>query len=121
MITAASLEAYSTKLPSTEPWGKDADMAQKKGPHIAKNSPTPLAKVGEVLIRFHQKVISPVDGPRSSYVPSSSTYTLEAIKKYGFLKGYVMGCDRLMRENHSRWVYPTTEVNGHTLKIDEVP
>jgi putative component of membrane protein insertase Oxa1/YidC/SpoIIIJ protein YidD len=56
-------------------------------------------------VRFHQEVISPADGPRSHFIPSSSQYTLDAMKKHGFVQGFTMGCDRLIRENSEEWVY----------------
>jgi uncharacterized protein len=101
-----------------EPWGTDACLVH---PDLPKETPHSnwLQRMGVILIRFHQKVISPVDGPRSHYVPSSSQYTKEAICKYGFFKGVMMGCDRLMRENADPWVYPTAPTdNGRILKED---
>ena len=83
-----------------EPWGKDADLHLKEPRPVQAEYTFP-----EQVIRFHQKVLSPVDGPRSHFVPCSSTYMLKAIRKHGFLKGYAMGCDRLMRENSDPWVY----------------
>jgi uncharacterized protein len=104
------------------PWGKDADLAAPP-PKIAcpSSSPSILTRAGIKLIRFHQTVISPADGPRSHFIPSSSQYTLDAMKKYGFLKGFTMGCDRLMRENDDPWVYrKTVDSIGHPMKWDPV-
>lgn len=103
-----------------EPWGKDALLSSSW--HVEKESPSPsswLQRVGVVMIRFHQQVISPIDGPRSHYFPSSSQYTKEAICNYGFFKGVMMGCDRLMRENGDPWIYPITRASdGRPLKKD---
>lgn len=91
-----------------EPWGKDADLIAQKSP-----LPTPKAnrefihRTAEHIISFRQKVISPVDGPRSHFRPTSSRYMQLAIRRYGFIKGYLMGCDRLLRENREKWVYET--------------
>ncbi len=80
-----------------------------------------LGPVAEVLIRFHQKVISPADGPRSYHKPSSSQYTLDAMRKYGFMGGFLLGCDRLMRENEDPWIYPVVlDEAGDTFKWDPV-
>lgn len=112
----------------SSPWGKDADLvdigrSSREG--ICCTSPvriSPLAGWGVRAIRFHQEVISPADGPRSHFIPSSSQYTLEAMKKYGFFRGYLMGCDRLMRENNDEWVYRhTLDGAGKTMKWDPVP
>ena len=89
-----------------EPWGKGASIAQKPRPtDIPKKRNDIASKLAEVLIAFHQHVLSPTDGPRSSYRPSSSQYMMLAIRRYGFIKGYLMGCDRLLRENKDPWVY----------------
>ena len=83
---------------------------------------SPLQCVANWLIEFHQEVISPVDGPRSHFKPSSSEYTKCAIQKYGFLRGFLLGCDRLLRENNDPWVYRTTEnSDGSPIKWNPVP
>lgn len=74
----------------------------------------------KAMIRFFQIYISPIDGPRSSFYPTSSQYALEAIQKYGVLTGIGMGCDRLLRENHDVWVYDVTEKYGNPRKLDPV-
>lgn len=108
-----------------DPWGKDADLVARK-PEIKINLPnckTPfMGQVAECLIGFHQTVITPIDGPRSNYIPSSSQYTLDAMRKYGFFKGFTMGCDRLLRENEDPWIYPVVnDVHGYPMKYDPVP
>jgi putative component of membrane protein insertase Oxa1/YidC/SpoIIIJ protein YidD len=107
-----------------DPWGKDADLAFKHTtPSCNTECQTPFfGKFAETAIGFHQKIISPADGPRSHFIPSSSQYTLDAMRKYGFLKGFILGCDRLMRENDDPWLYPTIEdENGFTMKYNPVP
>jgi uncharacterized protein len=55
---------------------------------------------GNVLLfplHFYRKYISGADGDRCPMHPSCSSYSLEAFKKHGSLKGWVMTCDRLMR------------------------
>lgn len=108
-----------------DPWGKDADLAAKTKPveRQTQSCRTPLiGAFGELLIAFHQNIISPADGPRSNFLPSSSQYTLEAMRKYGFFCGVAMGCDRLMRENDDPWVYKTgLNSAGQKLKLDPVP
>lgn len=105
-----------------DPWGKDADLIYPHNPVCQSVPPSLLSRWGIKAIRFHQEVISPADGPRSHYIPSSSQYTLEAMRKYGFFKGFTMGCDRLMRENDEQWVYrKTCDAAGRTMKWDPVP
>jgi putative component of membrane protein insertase Oxa1/YidC/SpoIIIJ protein YidD len=100
-----------------EPWGKDADLKYEEV-QPSQISLSPLGYLAEQLIFFHQNVISPVDGPRSHFRPSSSSYMLQAIKKHGFFKGYIMGCDRLLRENEDPWVYRTALIDGKIWKTD---
>lgn len=122
LVFAANVEA----APTAAPWGKDADLAQMRQPRSSTDSPACktllFGKFAELMIGFHQQVISPADGPRSHFLPSSSQYTLDAMRKYGFFKGYLMGCDRLMRENKEPWVYRTTlDGAGQQIKFDPVP
>jgi uncharacterized protein len=46
---------------------------------------------------------------------------LLAIRRYGFFKGYMIGCNRLLRENDDPWVYRTAEFNGQLYKFNPVP
>ena len=48
------------------------------------------------LIRFYQRYLSK---GTCSYIPSCSEYTLEAIIKHGFLKGWCLGLWRVLRCN----------------------
>ncbi|MFA6916348.1 MAG: membrane protein insertion efficiency factor YidD [Parachlamydiales bacterium] len=106
------------------PWGPDESLAFYEPcdpPSPCCGSHNPLAEAGVCLIRFHQEVISPADGPRSNFIPSSSQYTLDAMRKYGFAKGVAYGCDRLMRENSEKWIYKTTlNPEGKITKFDPV-
>lgn len=43
------------------------------------------------------RLISAADGDRCAMTPSCSAYASESIKNYGFLEGYLMTCDRLIR------------------------
>ena len=100
-----------------EPWGQDCDL---KAPSTKEPPPkrSLAIRVADRVIRFHQEVISPVDGPRSHYRPTSSRYMQLAMYRYGFLKGFIMGCDRLLRENDEEWVYRTIEIDGQVFKYD---
>lgn len=49
------------------------------------------------LIKLYQWVISPVLGPKCRYTPSCSEYALEALRKYGPLKGGWLALKRLSR------------------------
>ncbi len=100
-----------------EPWGNDRDLRAFPIEQKAHN-PSVATQIADAIIRFHQDVISPVDGPRSHYRPTSSRYMQLAMQRYGFLKGFIMGCDRLLRENDEKWVYRTIEIDGQIFKYD---
>jgi len=108
---------------AADPWGKDADMVQSARRDEAGRCKTALfGPFAEAGIWFHQEIVSPADGPRSHFYPSSSQYTLEAMRQHGFFKGFLMGCDRLMRENPEDWVYPTVDRGRQgVMKYDPVP
>lgn len=50
-------------------------------------------------IRFYQKHISRHTGLHCPYVPTCSQYGLEAIEKYGALKGSLLALWRILRCN----------------------
>lgn len=51
------------------------------------------------LIRFYQKHISPAFPPCCRFTPTCSQYALEAIEKYGALKGGALAVWRILRCN----------------------
>ncbi|MBI2742972.1 MAG: membrane protein insertion efficiency factor YidD [Chlamydiales bacterium] len=105
-----------------EPWGTDADLLPKqKSVEAPAQKPSIMVKAAKEAILFHQNVLSKVDGPRSHFRPSSSQYMLLAMQKHGFVKGFFLGCDRLLRENDDEWVYRTTTFNGKLIKYDPPP
>lgn len=48
-------------------------------------------------IRFYQRGISPLKPPVCIYEPSCSSYALEAIERFGPLRGGWMGARRILR------------------------
>jgi len=100
-----------------EPFGRDSYLV-KKPIKEEKIKTSFLTKAFDKVIVFHQKVLSPVDGPRSHFRPSSSRYMQLAMQRYGFFRGYVMGCDRLLRENKDPWVYRKIVVDDIEYKYD---
>jgi putative membrane protein insertion efficiency factor len=53
------------------------------------------------LIQFYQWVISPLFPATCRFTPSCSEYSKQAIKKYGFFQGSLMGWRRI-RKCHPR-------------------
>lgn len=53
------------------------------------------------LIKFYRKFISPMKRtPSCRYIPTCSQYALEALQKYGPLKGSYLAMKRILRCNH---------------------
>jgi uncharacterized protein len=50
-------------------------------------------------IRFYARVISPALPARCKYHPSCSTYAVQAIERFGILRGSVLAVWRLLRCN----------------------
>ncbi|HEU0198743.1 MAG TPA: membrane protein insertion efficiency factor YidD, partial [Nevskiaceae bacterium] len=50
-----------------------------------------------LLIRAYQRVISPLMGPHCRFYPSCSQYAVEAIQRYGALRGGWLALWRLLR------------------------
>lgn len=47
------------------------------------------------MIRFYRKNISPLRAPSCRFIPTCSQYALEAVEKYGAVKGGVLAAKRL--------------------------
>jgi uncharacterized protein len=54
-----------------------------------------LQKVFISLIRFYQVVISPIKPPTCRFYPTCSHYGLEAIKRFGPIKGSLLTIKRI--------------------------
>lgn len=51
------------------------------------------------LIKFYQKYLSPLKSTKCPYIPSCSQYGLEAVEKYGVIKGSALALWRILRCN----------------------
>jgi len=49
------------------------------------------------LILIYQKFISPLLGSNCRFLPTCSSYTIEAIKKHGSIKGTYLGIKRISK------------------------
>ena len=49
------------------------------------------------MVRFYRKNISPLRPPCCRYIPTCSQYALEALEKYGALKGSWLALRRFLR------------------------
>lgn len=65
---------------------------QQRGPGL-------LARLAMAAIVFYQRYVSVLLPPMCRYEPTCSHYTLEAIRRYGFLRGGWLGAKRILRCN----------------------
>ena len=49
------------------------------------------------LLRFYKRFISPLLPPMCRFEPTCSVYTMQAVEKYGALRGSWLGARRLSR------------------------
>ena len=56
-----------------------------------------MKKVFIGIVKFYRKNISPLRQPCCRYIPTCSAYALEALEKYGALKGSWLALKRILR------------------------
>jgi len=56
-----------------------------------------MHQVVTAIITFYQRFISPLLPPRCRYYPTCSQYTLEAVTRFGTLRGLWLGFKRVAR------------------------
>ncbi|MFB1049468.1 membrane protein insertion efficiency factor YidD [Paraliobacillus sp. JSM ZJ581] len=49
------------------------------------------------LIRFYQRVISPIKPPTCRFYPTCSQYSLDAVKRFGAIKGGYLMVKRIFK------------------------
>ena len=54
-------------------------------------------KLGVLLIRFYQLVISPMFPSCCRYIPTCSEYGLQSVRRYGLIKGSWLTAKRILR------------------------
>jgi len=54
-----------------------------------------MKKISLSLLKIYQHYISPLKGATCRFSPTCSQYMVEAIDKYGFLKGFYLGIKRI--------------------------
>lgn len=56
-----------------------------------------IRRIPIAMIRFYQRGISPLLGNNCRFTPSCSQYMIEAIEKYGTIRGILKGLWRIAR------------------------
>jgi putative membrane protein insertion efficiency factor len=64
---------------------------------------TTLRRMATAPVRFYQRAVSPGLPARCKYYPSCSEYAVQAVRRYGILRGVVLAAWRLLRCNP--WSY----------------
>ena len=55
-----------------------------------------MKKIIILLIRVYQKIFSPLKPPCCKFYPTCSTYTIQAIIRFGLLKGLLLSIKRIL-------------------------
>ena len=58
-----------------------------------------MKKILLAIIKFYRKNVSPMKAPCCRFYPTCSTYAIQAIEKYGAIKGGAMALYRILRCN----------------------
>jgi putative membrane protein insertion efficiency factor len=54
-------------------------------------------ETGITLIKAYRQFVSPMLPPSCRFTPSCSLYTLQAVERYGLIRGSLMGGRRVLR------------------------
>ena len=91
-------------MPSQGLTFETAEMKEPKSllvqPRVNRTEQAKTTKFGSFLlssVRFFQKQVSPIDGPRCRFSPTCSQFGYEAVHDHGPTLGIIMTADRLMR------------------------
>jgi len=56
-----------------------------------------MSRILIAIVLFYRKNISSLSAPKCRYIPTCSAYALEALEKYGAVKGGVLSLRRILR------------------------
>jgi putative membrane protein insertion efficiency factor len=56
-----------------------------------------LKKILIILVKGYQYLISPLFPPSCRFYPTCSTYFIQAVEKYGAIKGSFLGIKRILK------------------------
>ena len=57
----------------------------------------PLTYIAYLIVKAYQMVVSPLLGANCRYNPTCSAYALEALKKFGIIKGGLLSMKRVAK------------------------
>jgi hypothetical protein len=56
-----------------------------------------IRRIALLMVRFYQRIISPILPKTCRFYPTCSQYTYQAIEKYGIIKGIYLGVKRISK------------------------
>ncbi|HOB34788.1 MAG: membrane protein insertion efficiency factor YidD [Firmicutes bacterium] len=56
-----------------------------------------MRKLAVWSIKFYRRFLSPLIGPSCRFTPTCSEYAIQALEKYGFVKGLYFAVRRVLR------------------------
>lgn len=64
---------------------------------LAESVGAPIANFSITLIKLYQRFISPFTGNNCRFYPSCSEYSIQALQKYGFIRGSFKTSTRVLK------------------------
>ena len=108
------METRGFACESCEPEGTSTPIApERKAVPNAGRATNELEILALGALRLYQLFISTQDRPSCMFTPTCSNYALQAIRRYGLLRGVLMASDRFQRCNGwGRELYPVDPATG---------
>ena len=75
------------------------DSAKRDDCAIVESGAAVMKKLIVKIFRFYQKYISVYTRPHCRFIPVCSSYAIEAVEKYGGVKGLILTVWRILRCN----------------------
>lgn len=80
-----------------EPGGEAPEGRPETPPAVGSTFFNPLTYLAMQVLVGYKKFLSPLLGSNCRFTPSCSTYAMQALQKYGFVKGAAMSVGRILR------------------------
>lgn len=127
MVACMWLPGVASAEDLNMPWSVD-DQCPVVGPalHSARvaSSPAVPEEMGRACayawLKIYQDYLSVVIISHCPLYPSCSNYSIQAIRRYGSMKGIMMTADRLIHEWTEELEAPVIQVGGRTLCYDPI-
>ena len=108
-----SLESFGGESDTFVPWTfhhRSEKALTSRSPEVV--IPSYASHIAISGLKFFIDYISRVDGDRCPMYPTCSSYSMNAMRKHGFLIGFVMTADRLIHESSEMDYAPLVKVGN---------